>query len=241
MANREERLAATFVELADTLVSNFDLVELLDLLAIRCTELLSVSAAALLLAPPGTELRPIASSDSGHALSDLLAVAQHDGPAWQSHRDATSIGPIDLDRARSRWSDFAEAAERAGYREMCAVPLRLRDEVLGALLQLNVESGTVSASDVRLAQALADAATIGILHERVMRQQVDLVTQLHTALQSRILIEQAKGILAARSDTNVDEAFEMMRGHARRHRRRISDIAHHVVDTSGALPTPRNS
>ncbi|KZB85345.1 GAF and ANTAR domain-containing protein [Amycolatopsis regifaucium] len=234
MVNRDERLAATFVELADTLVSDFDFVELLDLLATRRTELLSVSAAALLLAPPGTELRPIAASDSGYALSDVLAVAQHDGPAWQSHRDVTGIGPVDLDGARSRWPDFAE---RAGYREMCAVPLRLRDEVLGTLLLLNVPSGKLSASDVRLAQALADAATIGILHERVMRQQVDLVTQLHTALHSRILIEQAKGILAARRDTSVDQAFEMMRGHARRHRRRISDIAHHIVNTSGALPT----
>ncbi|MFD6073032.1 ANTAR domain-containing protein [Amycolatopsis lurida] len=240
MENREERLAATFIELADALVNDFDLVELLDLLAVRCTELLGVSAAALLLAPPGTELRSIAASDSGYALSDLLAVAKRDGPAWESHRDVTSVGPVDLDSARSRWPEFAEAAERAGYREMCAVPMRLRDEVLGALLLLNIHSGKLSVSDIRLAQALADAATIGILHERVVRQQADLVTQLHTALQSRILIEQAKGILAARSNTSVDQAFEMMRGHARRHRRRISEVAHHVIDTSGTLPAPKN-
>ncbi|MFC9250240.1 ANTAR domain-containing protein [Amycolatopsis thailandensis] len=241
MDNRDERLAATFVELADTLVSDFDLVELLDTLAIRCTELLGVSAAALLLAPPGIELRQVAASDSGYALSDLLAMAQHDGPAWQSHHEVKVIGPIDLDGARTQWPDFTEAAERVGYREMCAVPMRLRDQVLGALLLLNIHPAKLSATDVQLAQALADAATIGILHERVLRQQIDLVTQLHTALQSRILIEQAKGILAARTDTSVDQAFELMRGHARRHRRRTSDIARHVIDTRGTLPAPENS
>ncbi|MFD5089903.1 ANTAR domain-containing protein [Amycolatopsis thailandensis] len=240
MANREERLAATFVELADTLVGDFDLVELLDLLAVRCTELLGVSAAALLLAPPGTALRPIAASDSGYALADVLDVARHDGPAWQSHRDVTGIGPVDLDEARSRWPDFAEAAAQAGYREMCAVPMRLREDVVGALLLLNIHSGKLSAGDARVAQALADAATIGILHERLMRQQVDLVTQLHAALQSRVSIEQAKGILAARSNTTVEHAFEVMRGHARHHRRRLSEIAHHVVDTRGALPAPKD-
>lgn len=239
--NREQRLADTFVELADTLVNDFDVVQLLDLLVARCAELLDVTAAALFLAPPGTGLRPMAMSDSEAGLSDLLAIAQHEGPAWESHQEVVSVGPVDLDSVCRRWPGFGAAAENAGYHQACSVPMRLREDVLGALLLLHAEPGVMTAADTRLVQALADAATIGILHERAIRRQTDLSSQLHTALRSRILIEQAKGILAARRNTSVETAFELMRGHARRNRRRIGEVARHVVETSGALPVFQES
>ncbi|MFI7114894.1 hypothetical protein [Amycolatopsis sp. NPDC049868] len=104
-------------------MKDFDLVELLNLLAVRCTELLSVSAAALLLAPPETGLRPMTTSGSDSGLSDLLAVAQYNGPARESHREVTSVGPVDIGSACCRWPDFCGAAENAGYLQVCSVPM----------------------------------------------------------------------------------------------------------------------
>ncbi|NEA59434.1 GAF and ANTAR domain-containing protein [Streptomyces sp. SID13666] len=228
--DREQRLADTFVELADTLIDDFDIIEFLHQLSTRCLELLEVSAAAILLALPGADLHPAAASDDRAELSDLLALNQREGPALDCYRTGSPVGPFDIARSTPQWPDFAGQARRAGYGVVCALPMRLRREVIGSLLLLRAGATPLSSADVRLAQALADAATIGILHQQTLRRHADLSAQLHTALHSRIAIEQAKGVLAARWGTTVDEAFSAMRRHARTQRRLLSDVAHDIVN-----------
>lgn len=228
--DREQRLADTFVELADTLIDDFDVIEFLNQLSTRCVELLEVSAAAIMLALPGADLQPAAASDPRAELSDLLALNQREGPALECYRTGAAVGPFDVSRPMPRWPSFAGQARRAGYGVVCALPMRLRREVIGSLLLLRASPTPLGAADVRLAQALADAATIGILHQQTLRQHSALTAQLHTALHSRIAIEQAKGVLAARWGTSVDEAFKSMRSHARAQRRLLSDVARDIVN-----------
>ncbi|MDJ0340384.1 ANTAR domain-containing protein [Streptomyces sp. H10-C2] len=227
---REQRLADTFVELADTLIDDFDVIDFLHQLATRCVELLEVSAAAIMLALPGADLQPAAASDQRAELSDLLALNRQEGPALDCYRSGAPVGPFDISRTTPQWPAFAGQAQQAGYGMVCALPLRLRHDVIGSLLLLRTDPTPLSHSEVRLAQALADAATIGILHQQTLRRHAALTAQLHTALHSRIAIEQAKGILAARWETTVDEAFKAMRRHARAERRLLSDVARDVVN-----------
>ncbi|WP_277439304.1 GAF and ANTAR domain-containing protein [Streptomyces sp. SPB162] len=227
--DREQRLADVFVELADTLIDDFDIIDFLHQLSIRCVELLEVSAAAIMLALPGANLQPAATSDNRAEVSDLLALNQREGPALDCYRTGAPVGPFDVARSTPQWPAFAGQARRAGFGVVCALPMRLRREVIGSLLLLRTGAAPLSGADVRLAQALADAATIGILHQQTLRRHAALTTQLHTALHSRIAIEQAKGVLAARWGTTVDEAFHAMRRHARAKRRLLSDVAHDIV------------
>ncbi|MEC4017000.1 GAF and ANTAR domain-containing protein [Streptomyces sp. H27-D2] len=241
--DREQRLADTFVELADTLVNDFDVIDFLYQLATRCVELLEVTDAALMLALPGRDLNPAAVLAHRPELSDLLALNEREGPALDCYRGGVRVGPFDLlDGDAERWPTFTAQAREAGYTVGCALPLRLRQEVIGSLLLLHAGPGVLPEADVRLAQALADAATIGILHEQTIRRSTDLAAQLHMALHSRIAVEQAKGVLAVRGRMSVDEAFQTMRSHARHHQRRLSEVAREVIET-GNLPewAPRQS
>ncbi|WP_340688048.1 GAF and ANTAR domain-containing protein [Amycolatopsis coloradensis] len=233
--NREQRLADALVELSDTLVKDFDVAGQLDRLAARCTELFDITAAAVMLASEDARRWTSATSGSHADLFDVLALARLEGPVLDCCRAGIPIGPVGWAGARRRWPAFASAAAKAGYRQMCSVPMRSCDEILGAVLLLHSESDPRPMSEIRLMQTLVDAAAIGLVHEREIRRQTELSAQLQTALHSRVLIEQAKGILAVRRDTSVDEAFELMRGHARRYQRRIGDVARHVV-AHRALP-----
>ncbi|EME52481.1 GAF and ANTAR domain-containing protein [Amycolatopsis decaplanina] len=239
--DHELRLAETFIELADTVKCDFDVVKLLGVLAARCTELLDITSAGLFLAPAEGMLRPVAASHGDRRLADLLDAASDEGPVAQCYRTAEQVGPIEVgDRRPELWPAFTSAATRAGYRHAHALPLRLREETLGVLLLLRREPAPCTWPDIHLAQSLADVAAIGILHERAVREQTDMVTQLNNALQSRVLIEQAKGALSARRNTTVDKAFEDMRAHARRNQRKLSEVARHVIE-AGTLPVPRRA
>ncbi|MCX5200189.1 ANTAR domain-containing protein [Streptomyces sp. NBC_00237] len=238
---RELTLADAFVELADTLVDEFDVMDFLQQLSARCCQLLDVAAAAVLLAPPGEELRPVAPLDPGEKLGELLDVAAETGPAFDCHAgrtpdEAAEALRVDLSRdPQERWADFVLLARRAGYTWASALPLRLRGERLGTLLLLRTEEGPLSPTDVRIGQALADAAAIGLVHEQTLRSYRVTGIQLRTALHSRIVIEQAKGVLAARLDVRVDEAFALLRNHARSNGRRLTEVAKEVID-NGLLP-----
>ncbi|MFH8406015.1 ANTAR domain-containing protein [Streptomyces sp. NPDC018019] len=233
--SREEKIARTFVELADTFVADFDVIDFLEQLTCRCRDIFAVDDAAVLLAYPGPHLHSPAPCDPSPALTKLLELALREGPALDAYRTAAAVTPGELARAPAAWHGFTAQARRAGYSYACAVPLRLRRQTLGALLLLRTADSPLPADDLITAQAFADAATIGLLHARTLKHTDTVNEQLHTALHSRILIEQAKGFLAAHHNISLGDAFGTMRHHARSHHFLLHDVAQHVVAT-GDLP-----
>ncbi|WP_282795602.1 ANTAR domain-containing protein [Streptomyces sp. CC224B] len=231
--SRQQHIARTFVELADTLVEDFDVIDFLQQMTVRCQELLDVTDAAVFLAHPPARLYSTAPCDPRPALRDVLEAARVEGPALQAHRTgkpATTDGsPAGAD---ARCPEFDRQLRAAGYTRATAVPLRLRKDCLGSLLLLHTGAEPLCADDLALAQALADAATIGLLQAHGVHEQHTVNEQLHTVLHSRIVIEQAKGILAARRDIPLNRAFEAMRHHARHHRVLLSKVARDVIDDS---------
>jgi transcriptional regulator with GAF, ATPase, and Fis domain len=227
---REQRLAEVFVELADTLVEEFDVVDLLQTLTERCVELVDTDAAGLMLDDQCGNLRLIAHTHESARLLELFELQQQEGPCLDCFATGQVIANIDLATAADRWPVFTQAAREVGFDTSHAVPLRLRRQVIGALNLFTTGRRPLSDDHLAVAQGLADIATIGLLHERAVRDQVTLSEQLQTALQSRILIEQAKGILSAQAGTNVAAAFALMRTHARRTGQPLTTLAGAVVD-----------
>jgi hypothetical protein len=230
--DREQRLAETFVELADTLTDDFDIIDFLQVLAARCVELLGVAAAGMLLADPDGSLVTVAASDERSRLLELFEAQNDEGPCRDCYRLGAAVINVDLDGAMERWPRFAPLAIAGGFRSANALPLRLRTQVVGSLNLFHDDAGGLGGAELRLAQALADAATIGILQQRTVRRSEVVAGQLQLALNSRIVIEQAKGVLAERLQISPDDAFEVLRGAARSRNRLLSDLAREV--TSGA-------
>jgi transcriptional regulator with GAF, ATPase, and Fis domain len=231
-----ERLATIFVEVADTLVDEFDLVEFLQLLADRTAGLVRATAVGLLLADQRGNLEFMAGSDENVKLLELFQLQNQEGPCLDAFRTARPVINADLRTAGGRWPHFAPRATAAGFRSVHAFPLRLRSEVIGALNLFGADVGAFDEADVRIVQAVADVATIGLLQERTIRHSEVLTEQLQGALNSRIVIEQAKGAIAQAHGVSVDEAFARMRGYARRTNRRLSEVAHAVVTDPGIVP-----
>jgi GAF domain-containing protein len=226
-------LARTLVDLADTLVDEFDIVDLLTRLADHCVEVFDVDAAGIMLAGPDGRLRVMAySSDATRAL-ELFELQAQEGPCLESHRTGMAVVDPDLSSAESRWPRFAAEARDAGFQSVHALPMRLRGAVIGALNLFRSRAGAMTASEVDVAQAFADIATIGILQHRAKLEAQDMNEQLQHALNSRVVIEQAKGMVAERLGLNVERAFEVMRNHARDRNVRFSDLAAAVI--SGAV------
>ena len=232
---REERLAHTFVELADTLVDDFDVVECLALLVERSVELLDATAAGLVLADDTGQLRLIASTSEATELVELFQVQNEQGPCSDCYRTGERVMVDDLSEAEERWPNFVPFATYTGFYATHAFPLRLRRRVLGALNLFRGEPGGLAAADVSAGQSLADIAAIAILQFRAMRDAQVVSHQLQHALQSRVAIEQAKGMLAERAGIGMDPAFSVLRGYARTSHRLLVEVAEEVV--SGALST----
>jgi transcriptional regulator with GAF, ATPase, and Fis domain len=230
-----QRLAEVFVEVADTLVDEFDVIEFLQLVSIRTAELLDAGAAGLLLADQQGELQFMAASDEAAKLLELFEVQHAQGPCRDAFLGGVPVFAPDLSTVLDRWPQFAARALQAGFGSVHAMPMRLRGEVIGALSVFARNPGELDADDVRIIQALVDVATIGLLQERAIRRGEVLTEQLQGALNSRVVIEQAKGALAQLRGVSVDEAFELMRSFARRNGRRLSQVAQAVVseDRSG--------
>lgn len=229
-------LRETFVQLADTLVDDFDLVEFLDVLAFRCVELLGASTAGLVLADLRGTLTMVAASDEQTRLLELFQLRNSEGPCLDCHREAEPMLCPDLARVRGRWPKFAREAENAGFRSVYALPMRLREEVIGALSLFGTRPALLDDEGVRLGQALADVATIGILHHRLLERQEIITTQLQTALNSRVIIEQAKGVLAERLHVSVSDAFGVLRAYARSNNRKIVAVAAGIIDRTVEIP-----
>jgi transcriptional regulator with GAF, ATPase, and Fis domain len=229
-------LPETFVELADTLVAGFDIIEFLHVLTDRSVELLGASAAGLLLADPRGEMRVVAASSEQARLIELFQIQNDEGPCLDCFRTGQPVASADLAAASERWPHFAAAASEAGFAAVQALPMRLRDETIGALNLFRDVPGLFDRADVRIGQALADVATIGLLNERNLRRSETLNEQLQAALNSRVIIEQAKGKLAERLGLDVDDAFDILRSCARRSNRGLSELARAFIDGSEELP-----
>jgi GAF domain-containing protein len=227
---RESVLARTLVELADTLVDDFDVVELLTLLTDRCVDVLDVAAAGLMLVSPSGDLRVMASSSEAMRVLELFELQSQEGPCLDCYRTGNPVVNQDLALVNGRWPRFAPEALAAGFRSVHALPMRLRGSVIGALNLFHIETGEMREADVIAAQAFADVATIAVLQHRAVLEAQLLNDQLSQALNSRVLIEQAKGVLSERAGLNMEESFAVLRNYARNHNLRLVDVAQDVID-----------
>jgi GAF domain-containing protein len=232
---REALLARTLVELADTLVADFDVVELLTRLSDRCVEVLDVGAAGLMLVSVEGDLRVVAYSSEAMRVLELFELQAQEGPCLECYQTGRPVVNRDLASVHGRWPRFAAEALAAGFRSVHALPMRLRGAVIGALNLFRTQPGEMGQADVDAAQALADVATIAILQHRAAVEAQVLNEQLNHALNSRIVIEQAKGKVAEREGLNMEQAFVMLRHHARHHNLRLVDVAHDVIDGTLAV------
>lgn len=228
MDDREARLTDTFVALADTLVRDFDLTDLFHTLASTCVSVLDATAAGILLAGPSGTLQVVASSEERMRLLELFELQNEQGPCTDCYRSGEAIHEPDLQQTQ-QWPLFTPRALAEGFASVDAIPLRLRDNRLGALNLFNETPGGLSDHDRKTAQALADVAAIGLLQERAARESQLLTEQLQHALNSRVAIEQAKGILAQQGELSVGDAFERLRAHARATSTRADTVAEMVI------------
>ena len=231
-----ERLADVFVEVADTLVDEFDLIDFLHNLADHAVTVSGGSSAGLLLADHDDSLHYVAASSASARNLELLQLQVEEGPCLDCYRTREPLITTDLSRETRRWPEFAPRAIEAGVHSVHAFPLRLRDRVIGAMNVFGDEPLPLEPSDVKVVQAMADVATIAILQERAIASAEVLTEQLQGALNSRIVIEQAKGVVSRAHGLTVDEAFAVLRTHARNNHLRLVDLAHDVVTGRVALP-----
>ncbi|MBA2390424.1 MAG: GAF and ANTAR domain-containing protein [Geodermatophilaceae bacterium] len=236
MSSREQLLARTFVELADTLVADFDLIDFLHLLARRSAELLDASAAGIMLSDQRGGLTVMASSTEEARLLELFELQNDEGPCLDCFRVGAPVEREDPQAMRSTWPVFTERMEELGFTSAQAIPLRLRADSIGALNIFRTGQGPMAADDLQIAQALADVATIGLLQERAVTAEDHLAEQLQAAMNSRILLEQAKGVVAERTGLQMDDAFQAMREYARVRELRLAHVAQRLIDGSVEVP-----
>ncbi len=227
---REQLVATAFVELADTLVDDFDVVDFLHQVTGRCAEVLGVTAAGVLLTDQRGALVVMAASTEETRLLEVLQLQTDQGPCPECFHTGRSITVPDLAAVVGRWPQFAAEARRIGYNSVHALPMRLRTDVIGALNLFGTQVGALDEATLRLGQAMADVATIGLLQARAIRNRESLAEQLQVALNSRIIIEQAKGVIAERRRLDMDQSFALLRGTARSTNRQLSELARAVVD-----------
>lgn len=227
---REQRLAQTFVALSDTLVDDFDVLDFLYLLAERSAELLDVTAAGVILSDQRGGWHPTAASSEDAQLLELFTAQTQEGPCLECLRSGAPVASSDLSAETERWPRFTETALAAGFHAAYAVPMRLRRQSIGALTLLNTEAVGVDETSTQLGQALADVATVGLLHQRSVHRSEVLYEQLQATLHHRTVVEQAKGVLAEHGDLSMQQAFELLRGYARTNGQRLSDMARSLAD-----------
>ena len=223
--SREQLLATTFVELADTIGDDFEVLDFLQNLVGRCTEILGATAAGVILADQRGALQLVASTTHASQVLELVAIAISEGPCLDAWRTGTPVVNVGPEEAARRWPRFTREAHELGFSASHVVPMRMRSEVLGALNLLFREPTVLNEDDVAVAQALAGVATIGLLQERTPRQKEILAEQLQTALTLRVVVEQAKGVVAERTGLSVAASFDRLSDLARRQGRPLSDVA----------------
>lgn len=225
----QQRLVEVFVELADTLVDDYDVIDFLHNLAESVVELLDAQAAGLMLADQRGEVQVVASSSEESRILELFELQHQQGPCIDSYRQGEQVS-VDPDEAERRWPGLGAAVRASNFTSIHALPMRLRNETVGALNIFLSRPGGLTEADLALGQGLADMATIGLLQERAVKEKNTLAEQLQGALNSRILIEQAKGMFAERHDVDVLQAFTTLRAHARSMGQPLGVVANQVID-----------
>jgi transcriptional regulator with GAF, ATPase, and Fis domain len=233
----DRAVADVFVELADTLVADFDVVDFLNQVTRRCADVLDVAAAGVLLTDQRGMLRMVAASTEETRLLEVLQLQTDQGPCVECFRTGLPVAVPDLAAQGGRWPLFVQQAGQLGFASAQALPMRLRSEVIGALNLFSTRVGELDPLTIRLGQALADVATIGLLQARAIRHHEVLTEQLQTALNSRVVIEQAKGVIAERQGLDMDQSFSLLRLAARSGNRRLSELAQDVVSGKTVLGT----
>lgn len=227
--SRERRLVETFVTLADTLVDDYDVVDLLQQLVERCTELFGASAVGIVLTDLNGQLEVIASTDEDARLIELLQLSSGNGPCIEAFQTGEVVVVADVLQVPSEWSAFRDLAVQLGIASAHAVPMRLRARTIGSLNVFGASTGRLAEDDAVAMRALADVATIGILHQRAIAESDVIRAQLQRALDSRIIIEQAKGVIAYTRQIDVEQAFAILRRHARSTSTALTTVAERVV------------
>jgi len=227
---REAEVVRALVEMADTLVDDYDIVDLLTGLADRCVNLLGVSAAGVMLASPEGSLGLVASSSEAMRLLALFEIQAQEGPCLDAFRTGQRVEHENLQAGSGRWPSFATAALKAGFQSASALPLRLRELTIGALNLLSVTQTPMDEADVIVARAFADLAALSIVHHRAIIEVQRVNEQLSGALTSRVVIEQAKGVISERAGVDLAQAFTRLRSYARNRNLRLTDVAEAAVD-----------
>ena len=231
-----ERLLEVMVEITDTLVDDFDLMAFLYTLTLRTAELLDASEVGLMISDGAGALQFVAASREVAATLELFQQQVHEGPCLDAFQTGTTVTNIELASAADRWPEFAPRAMEAGFAVVHAFPMRLREQVIGALNVFTSGDHLLSTHKLTVVRGLADVATISLLQERALRRATELTEQLKVALSSRVLIEQAKGALAQIHGTDVETAFQMLRAYARRHNQRLTDLAEGCLTRPAEYP-----
>jgi GAF domain-containing protein len=227
---RESLLIATLVELADNLVDDFDVIEVLTMLCNRCVETIDVDAAGVMLVSPTGELQYVASSSESMRILELYQIQADEGPCVECFNSGDAIIDRLLVEATAQWPHFSPRAIELGFSSVYCLPMRLRGRIIGALNFFRVDAEPLDESDVVVAQGLSGVATIAILQHQTSLDAKVLNSQLSKALDSRIIIEQAKGMVSQATSCDVDQAFNRLRAHARNHNARLTAVANAVVD-----------
>ncbi len=242
--SREALLIRTLVELADNLVDDFDVIDVLTVLSDRCVEVLDVDSAGVMLAAPGGELQVVASSSDAMRGLELFELQANEGPCVDCFVSGEPIVNLELTAVDERWPRFARRAVADGFRSVHALPMRLRGTTVGALNMFRTSLGSLREDDVIVAQALADVATIAIIQHQSAVGAAVLNAQLSEALNSRIIIEQAKGMVSEASGLDMDRSFQRIRSHARNHNLRLTELARGIAEGSTSIvgldPLPRS-
>lgn len=227
---RTQQLFEAFATFADTLVVGYDVLGLLQTLVETCRDLLDVDSAGILLLSASDDLEVVASTSESNRLIEVMQLDANAGPCMECFRTRSVVSVPDVDVDSARWPAFCATALEQGIHSVYAIPLRLRDNTIGTLNLMRNERGEPNQHDVQAAQALADVATIGILQERSVRDASTVRDQLQNALSSRVIIEQAKGVVSETSNLTTEEAFQAIRRYARSHETALSVVAQQLVD-----------
>jgi hypothetical protein len=242
--SRDQNIIDSFITMADNLVDDFDVVDLLTGLADRCVSVLGMSAVGVMFASPPDQLRLVASSSEAMRIVELFELQAQEGPCLDAYRTGQQVRYEKLQAGSERWPRFTPVALEAGFEWVLALPLRLRETIIGALNLFSTSEHSVDEHDIMVAQGFADLATISVLQHGAAVESQRISDQLTQALTSRILIEQAKGVVAERAGIDISEAFSRLRGYARSHRLRLTDVAESAINNTldaSAWATPATS
>lgn len=233
MRTREDELLQTVATLADSLVDDFDVVDLLQVLVEHCAELFDAVAAGILLVSPSGPLEVIVSTSERSEFVEMMQLRAGEGPCVEAVATGQVVSVEDLRDVADRWPKFAADARQSGFASLHAIPMRLRDSIIGSLNLFRDRVGKLNEPDAIAAKTLADIATISILQQRLVEESILTQGQLQRALDSRVVIEQAKGYIAQSHGLDMDAAFQLIRAHARSTQTRLSVVAADI--TTGRL------